>query len=72
MERPGSQDKNDLQKGIRSYHLSFSRERARTAIGIVRNPRHFVVYRRREGKSVIDILRILHDGRGLQRHLHVE
>ena len=69
MERPGSQSKSDLQKGIRSYHLSFSRERARSALGIVQSPRHFVIYRGREGQSVIDILRILHDGRDLQRHL---
>jgi toxin ParE1/3/4 len=68
MEHPGSQDRSDLQEGIRSYHLSLSRERARTAPGIVQHPRHFVIYRRREGQSAIDILRILHDGRDLQRH----
>lgn len=45
MERPGSQDRSDLQKGIRSYHLSFSRERARSALGIAHKPRHFVIYR---------------------------
>jgi toxin ParE1/3/4 len=67
-ERPGSQDRIDLQRGIRSYHLSFARERARTALGIVHNPRHFVIYRIRENQSVIDILRILHDERDLDRH----
>lgn len=69
VECPGSQDKSDLQKGIRSYHLSFSRDRVRTALGVVKNPRHFVIYRRREGQNVIDVLRILYDGRDLQRHL---
>jgi toxin ParE1/3/4 len=63
------QDRIDLQQGIRSYHLSFSRERARTALGIAHNPRHFIIYRIREGKSVIDILRILHDERDLDWHL---
>ena len=72
MEGPGSQDKSDVQKGVWSYHLSLSRERARTALGIVQNPRHFIIYRGREGQSVIDVLRILHDGRDLQRHLSEE
>jgi toxin ParE1/3/4 len=71
-ERPGSQDKGDLQNGVRSYHLSFSRERARNTLGIVLSPRHFVIYRRRDGQSAIEILRILHDGRDLQRHLPEE
>ena len=52
--------------------MSFSRERARTAPGVVQNPRHFVIYRRRDGLNVIDILRILHDGRDLQRHIPEE
>ena len=72
MECPGSKDRSDLQAGIRSYHLSFSRERARTSLGIVQNPRHFVIYRPRDSQSAIDILRILHDSRDLQRHLPEE
>jgi toxin ParE1/3/4 len=72
MECPGSQDRSDLQKGIRSYHLSFSHERARSALGIVHKPRHFVIYRPREGHPAIDILRILHDERDPQRHLSEE
>jgi toxin ParE1/3/4 len=71
-EGPGSKDRSDLQAGVRSYHLSFSRERARTSLGIVRNPRHFVIYRARDNPSIIDILRILHDSRELQRHLPEE
>lgn len=66
-ERPGSQDRCDLLPGVRAYHLRFSRERARTALGVVHNPRHFIIYRRRG--SWIDILRILHDSRDLTRHL---
>ena len=70
MERPGSQDRSDLQDGVRSYHLSLSRDRARTALAIVQNPRHFIIYRGREGQG--EVLRILHDGRDLQRHLSGE
>ena len=66
-ERPGSQDLSDLLPGVRAYHLRFSRERTRTTLGIVHNPRHFIIYRRRG--SWIDILRILHDSRDLGRHL---
>jgi toxin ParE1/3/4 len=39
----------------------------------VRNPRHFLIYRRRhDHTTVIDILRILHDSRDLARHLPEE
>lgn len=66
-ECPGSQDMPELAKGIRSYHLCHSRDRSRTSRGIVREPRHFVIYRCRQ--NVIDIVRILHDARELSRHL---
>jgi toxin ParE1/3/4 len=56
-------------EGARTYHIRFSRDRAKTALGVVRNPRHFIIYRRREDRNAIDIGRILHDGRDLQRHL---
>ena len=46
--------------------IRLSRGRARTAPGIVHNPRHFILYRR---ENVIDIGRILHDRSDLQRHL---
>jgi len=66
-ERPGSQERPDLAPGIRVYHLFFSRDRARGSLGIVRTPRHFLVYRRRE--TVIDVVRVLHDARDLERHM---
>jgi plasmid stabilization system protein ParE len=37
----------------------------------VKEPRHFLLYRRRED-GVIEVARILHDGRDLQRHLPEE
>jgi toxin ParE1/3/4 len=67
LERPGSLERSDIQSGIRTYHLRFSRDRARSSQGVVHKPRHFIIYRSRERR--IDILRILHDGRDLQRHL---
>jgi toxin ParE1/3/4 len=66
-ERPGSQARPDLARGIRTYHLYFSRGRARSSLGAVGRPRHFLVYRRREG--VLDVVRVLHDARALERHL---
>lgn len=67
-ERPGSRERAELVRGIRTYHLFFTRDRARSDLGIVKNPRHFLVYRRR-GEDVIDIVRVLHDARDLERHL---
>jgi toxin ParE1/3/4 len=66
-ERPGSQERRDLARGVRTYHLFFSRDRARSDLGVVRKPRHFLVYRRRG--AVIDVVRVLHDARDLERHL---
>jgi toxin ParE1/3/4 len=67
-ERPGSAVRSDLARGVRTYHLFFSRERARGSWGIVKRPRHFLVYRRR-GEDIVDILRVIHDARDLERHL---
>jgi toxin ParE1/3/4 len=68
--RPGSIERPELmKKGARTYHIRFSRERAKTVIGVVHDPRHFIVYRQREDESVTDIARILHDCRDLDRHI---
>ena len=71
--RHGSVERPEIMiKGARTYHIHFSRDRARSAFGVVHNPRHFILYRRNEDQSVIDVGRILHDGRDLQRHLPEE
>jgi toxin ParE1/3/4 len=44
-ERPGSRERPELARGVRTFHLSLSRGRARGEFGIVRKPRHFLVYR---------------------------
>jgi toxin ParE1/3/4 len=66
-ERPGAQYRKELAEGVVVYHLRHSRDRPRTRLGTVSNPRHFVIYRLR-GQTV-EILRLLHDARDLQRHL---
>ena len=69
-DRHGSIERSEIMiEGARTYHIGFSRDRAKIALGVVHNPRHFILYRRRESRNAIDIGRILHDGRDLQRHL---
>jgi len=65
--RPGSQTRPGLARGVRTYHLFFSRTRARSDLGAVRQPRHFLVYRSRE--TTIDVVRVLHDARELEQSL---
>jgi plasmid stabilization system protein ParE len=66
-ERPGSKERREIMvPGARTYHLEFSR--ARVPGPKVKEPRHFLLYRRRDD-GVIEIARILHDGRDLRRHL---
>ena len=66
-ERPGSTERPDiLVAGVRTYHLSFSRSRV-AGVG-VKDPCHFLVYRCRED-GVVEVARILHDGRELERHV---
>jgi toxin ParE1/3/4 len=68
-ERPGSSQRPELMaEGARTYHISLSRTRATAAK--VKQPRHFLLYRRRED-GVVELARVLHDGRDLARHLPV-
>ena len=69
--RPGSESRPELGRNIRVFHLRSSRDRAKALDGTtVRQPRHFVIYRMRE-ERIIDILRILHDSRDLERTCRV-
>jgi toxin ParE1/3/4 len=66
-ERPGSKERPEIMiEGARTYHISLSRTRVSGAR--VKEPRHFLLYRRRED-GVVEVARILHDGRDLARHL---
>lgn len=65
--RPGVKDRSDLAiKGVRTYHLSYSRSRAGQPG--VKQPRHFLLYRSM-APGFIEIARILHDSCDLARHL---
>lgn len=70
-ERPGSRARPELGDEIRTYHLASSRERARDEGGIIRRPRHLLVYRVL-GTTHIEIVRVLHDAMDLERHLPEE
>jgi toxin ParE1/3/4 len=61
--RPGSNPENEISPGVRTYHIRLSRDRARSALGIVRNPRHVLVYRFYE--NTVELLRVVHDAQDL-------
>lgn len=67
--RPGSTHRPELgdEQG-RSWHLKHSRERARGPNGIVRHPRHLILYRM-EAPDQVAIIRLLHDAMEVSRHL---
>jgi toxin ParE1/3/4 len=59
-ERPGSKERPEiLIEGARTYHMALSR--TRVSGSRVKEPRHFILYRRRED-GVIEVARVLHDG----------
>jgi toxin ParE1/3/4 len=60
---PLSKYRNDL----RTCHLRFFRDIARTSSGVVHTPRHLFVYRIKEPH--IEMLRLLHDSMIPERHL---
>jgi toxin ParE1/3/4 len=63
--RVGARERPDLLKGVYSYHLASSRDRA--AGERVKSPRHTVLYRIHPLR--VEVLRILHDSRDLAQHL---
>ena len=64
--RPTSRSRPELRPNVRAYHLSNSRDRSRTELGVTKRPRHFLIYRWRED-GAIELLRVLHDARDLDR-----
>src|SRR6185312_7487942 len=64
-DRLGSKCRPELAKGARTYHLACSRDNVDGQR--VKTPRHFILYR--SGLTGLEIARILHDSRGLRRHL---
>ncbi|SCB49561.1 type II toxin-antitoxin system RelE/ParE family toxin [Rhizobium multihospitium] len=67
-DRIGSLSRPELGDNVRSYHLRHSRERARHESGIVRHPRHLLLYQIVQA-DLIGIGRVLHDAMELDRHI---
>lgn len=67
-ERTNSIARSELGENVRSYHLRYSRERARTEHGVVIRPRHLLLYRVARA-DLIGIGRVLHDAMEIERHL---
>lgn len=66
-EWPGSTERPEIMvKGARTFHISMSRSRVTGAR--VKEPRHFLLYRRC-ADGIVEVVRVLHDGRDLNRHL---
>ena len=63
---PGRLGSKQLPEGLRTYHIELSK--ARVNGSRVKDPRHIVLYRRRD-HGVVEVLRILHDSTDIQRHL---
>jgi toxin ParE1/3/4 len=67
-KRAGSHASPEIAAAARTYHLRLSRDHVDPAIGKVRHPRHFLLYRiRSDGR--VEIGRVLHDTMELKRHL---
>ena len=62
----GSKEEHGLQRGIRLYHLRYSRKRAAVDGLIVKRPRHFIVYRITDS-GLVEIVRMLHESMDLKR-----
>ncbi len=65
-EHPITRERPELGRGIRVVHLRSCRDRVRTGVRRIRDPRHFVVYRRAD--DVVQVVRVLHDAMDLPRH----
>jgi toxin ParE1/3/4 len=59
-ELPGSKLAEGFDGNVRLYHLRLSRKAAPVGGLIVKNPRHFIVYRATED-GAIELLRVLHE-----------
>ncbi|QND44676.1 type II toxin-antitoxin system RelE/ParE family toxin (plasmid) [Rhizobium lusitanum] len=67
-QRIGIIERPELGDHVCSYHLRHSRERARHESGIVRQPRHLLLFRFAHA-DFIGIGRVLHDSMEVELHL---
>ena len=67
-DRAGSTARPELGSMVRSFHLRHCRDRARTQAGLVRQPRHLLLYRAMRA-DLIGVGRVLHDGMDIEAHV---
>lgn len=67
--RIGSTERPEIGEGVRTWHLRLSRYGS--AEGLVRRPRHLLLYRI-EGADVVGIGRVLHDRMDIERSVDAE
>ncbi len=67
-ERPGVHCRPEIAKRAGTYHLLNSRDRVAAALGRVKQPRHFLLFRVR-ADGAVEIGRVLHDSMDLAQHL---
>lgn len=67
-DRIGVKRRDELGKGYRSYHLQYSRGRGATQYGLVRRPRHLILFRL-AAPDTVDVARVWHDAMDIARHL---
>ena len=63
--RAGVRQRDDIGKGICTYHLASSRKRVTTARQVAK-PRHFVLFR--ISRNVVEVARVLHDAMDFSLH----
>jgi toxin ParE1/3/4 len=66
-ERAGSHARPEIGAGLRTYHISYSRNRVSAAVGRVKRPRHLLLFRA-STESRVEIVRVLHDSMDLELH----
>jgi toxin ParE1/3/4 len=66
--RVGSQERPELAKGAKTYHIQHSRNHMNLAGIRIRKPRHFLLCRL-ANDSFLEIGRVLHDSMELAQHL---
>lgn len=67
-ERTGSLSRPEIGPLVWSYHLRHSRERARIPHGVVRKPRHLLLFRT-TAPDIIEVGRVLHDAMDIEQHV---
>lgn len=66
--RAGVHHADEIDVGIRVYHIMHSRRRSGLVADRVTSPRHFLLFRLRH-ETAIEFVRVLHDSMQLSRHV---